>query len=152
MVNVLIVTQGRLADELLSAAERIAGPRAHMNALSMEWEDSVEKERELVRGEIERLADGEGLLILTDVFGGTPYNLATAHFEPGRIEVLAGVNLPIVMRLACNKNANRPLPELAEWVERKGRESICLGGLPEKPKESCRPEAEAVVGSSDGRS
>ena len=149
MVRILIVTQGRLADELLLAAQRIAGRTEHVSALSLDWNDDVETSRERVSETVEQLDAEEGLLILTDVFGGTPYNLATNHFLPGRVEILAGVNLPIVVRLACLDNARRPVTELAEWIEAKGRSSICLGGLPEKSKESCRPTT-AVAGSGDG--
>lgn len=151
MVRILIVTQGRLADELLAAAQRIAGESEHIVALSLDWADDLETSRERVRDAVARLDSAEGLLILTDVFGGTPYNLATNHFQPGRVEILAGVNLPIVVRLACLENASRPVTELAEWIEAKGRSTICLGGLPEKSKESCRP-APATAGSADGRS
>lgn len=150
MVRVLIVTQGRLADELLSAAQRIAGACDHISALSLDWADDVETSRERVRQTVAGLPLDQGLLILTDVFGGTPYNLATNHFEPGRVEILAGVNLPIVVRLACLESASRPVTELAEWIEAKGRSSVCLGGLPEKSKESCRPE-KAAAGRVDDR-
>jgi PTS system mannose-specific IIA component len=141
MVNILIVTQGRLADELLDAAQRIAGTSERLTALSLDWDYDVETSAERIREAVEALATGEGLLILTDVFGGTPYNLATRHFRPGHVEILAGVNLPIVIRLACMGSADRKVTELAEWIERKGRRSICLGGLPEKPRQLCRPAA-----------
>lgn len=141
MVKVLIVTQGRLADVLREAAGRIAGSVEHITALSLDWENDVETSAEALRLAVDRLDKDGGLLILTDVFGGTPYNLATRHFRPGAVEILAGVNLPIVVRLACMDCADRQVTELAEWVERKGRESVCLGGLPEKPKELCRPAA-----------
>jgi PTS system mannose-specific IIA component len=139
-----------LADEFLAAAQRIAGEREHMSALSLEWNDDVETSRERVREAVERLDLEDGLLILTDVFGGTPYNLATNHYQSGTVEILAGVNLPIVVRLACLDNARRPLTELAEWIEQKGRTSVCLGGLPEKTKLSCRP-VKVAAGSGDGQ-
>ena len=149
MLRVLILTQGRLADELLDAAARIAGAREHMTALSLDWDDDIESARDRIRETIERLDSEDGVLVLTDVFGGTPYNLATTHFRPGRVEILAGVNLPIVVRLACMESIDRPITEVAEWIERKGRASVCLGGLPEKPKELCRPTA--IAGRRDGR-
>ncbi len=149
MVKVLIVTQGQLADELLAAAARIAGSTEHMTALSLDWSDSVEASAERIGAAVARLDSDDGLLILTDIFGGTPYNLVTRHFRPGRVEILAGVNLPIVVRLACLENAERQVTELAEWIEKKGRASVCLGGLPEKPKELCRPKS-VSVGQKDG--
>ncbi len=144
MVNILIVTQGRLADELLDAARRISGATEHITALSLDWDNNVETSAAQIRAIVEALDSKNGLLILTDVFGGTPYNLATRHFRPGHIEILAGVNLPIVIRLACLGSVDRKVTELAEWIERKGRMSVCLGGLPEKPKELCRPTAVPV--------
>lgn len=151
MVNVLIVTQGRLADELLAAAARISGSTEHLTALSLDWGDSAEESAGRIREAVERLDSDAGLLILTDIFGGTPYNLVTQHFRPGRVEILAGVNLPIVVRLACMENVDRQVTELAEWIEQKGRASVCLGGLPEQPKELCRPER-VRAGQDDGRS
>ncbi len=152
MVRILIITQGQLADELAAAAERIAGPSEHLHALSLDWADDVETSGERISAAVERLDSEEGLLILTDIFGGTPYNLTTRHFRPGRVEILAGVNLPIVVRLACmDTTGDCQVTELAEWIEQKGRSSICLGGLPEQPKEQCRP-APARAGQDDGRS
>lgn len=150
MVRVLIVTQGHLADELLAAAARIAGSTEHLTALSLEWSNDAEASGERIRAAVERLDSDQGILILTDIFGGTPYNLATRHYRPGRVEILAGVNLPIVVRLACMENTDRQVTELAEWIEQKGRNSVCLGGLPQKPKELCRP-AEVRVGQDSGR-
>lgn len=152
MVKVLILTQGRLAEELLTAARRIAGPITHVEALSLDWNDDVDHERALIRDRVERIAQGDSLLILTDIFGGTPYNLATDFFEPGRVEILAGVNLPIVVRLACLEQIERPVTELAEWIEGKGRRSICLGGLPHQPQDLCRPAPVAAGKTGDGRS
>ncbi len=151
MVSVLIITQGHLADELVDAAARISGTTEHLTALSLDWNDDVEVAVARIDAAVERLESPEGLLILTDIFGGTPYNLATRHFRPGRVEILAGVNLPIVVRLACMENATRKVGELAEWIAQKGRDSVCLGGLPEQPKELCRPVAGVPIGQEDGR-
>ncbi len=151
MVSVLIITQGHLADELVDAAARIAGGSEHLTALSLGWNDDVETAGERIRESVERLDSAEGVLILTDIFGGTPYNLATRHYRPGRVEILAGVNLPIVVRLACMESAHRQVEELAEWIAQKGRDSVCLGGLPEQSKELCRPAAGVPVGQEDGR-
>ena len=152
MVNVLILTQGQLAEELLTAARHIAGPIRHVEALSLDWNDDLEHASALIRGRVERIAAGDSLLILTDIFGGTPYNLATAFFEPGRVEILAGVNLPIVVRLACLERIEQPVTELAEWIEGKGRRSICLGGLPHQPQDICRPAPVAAGKPGDDRS
>ncbi len=138
MVQVLIITQGRLADELLEAAGRISGSANGLTALSLDWEQDVETAARRIEETVTGLEANDGLLILTDVFGGTPYNLATQHYQPGQVEILAGVNLPIVVRLACRGTKTRELTELAEWIEGKGRASVCLGGMPQKPRDLCR--------------
>lgn len=71
--------------------------------------------------------DGGGLLILTDIYGGTPNNLALTLRQPGRVEVVSGVNLPMVVRLGCGNVSDRSLEELAEWIGGKARTSICWG-------------------------
>ena len=70
---------------------------------------------------------GDGLLILTDIYGGTPNNIALSLRQPGRIEVISGVNLPMVVRLGCGANSERSLEEMARWIGKKARASICCG-------------------------
>ena len=71
--------------------------------------------------------DGDGLLILTDIYGGTPNNVALTLRQPGRVEVVSGVNLPMVVRLGCGAESERSLEEIAEWIGSKARASICCG-------------------------
>lgn len=124
MTRALILTQGRLGVELLEAARTIAGAAEDIEALALGWDDPLETVENKVRAAIERNGANEGLLILTDVPGGTPCNVARQFAIPGGIEVLSGVNLPMVVRLCCPGCADKPVGELAEWLEGKGRQSV----------------------------
>ncbi len=125
MVGVLILTHGRLAPELLSAARVISGNLESFEALALEWSDGFEEAHRKVTDVLARLDNGQGTLIFTDILGGTPFNVAMAFREPGRIEVVAGVNLPMVVRLGCLLKDDMPLSELTKWIRDKGRSSIC---------------------------
>lgn len=124
MIGVLVITHGPLADELLRAAERINEPRPGLHALALDWTAGLEASTELIRSEIERLDTGKGVLLLTDMYGDTPSNAARACCVPGRVEMISGVNLPMVVRLSCTLNEHSTLPEVAAAVEAKGQRSI----------------------------
>lgn len=128
MPAVLIVTHGRLAAELLAAAETIAGELADFRALSLDWSDGIEEARRRIALDVAALDRGDGVLILTDMYGDTPSNAALGLREEGRVEVLSGVNLPMVVRLGCARSSRRSLAETARWLEIKGRRSICRAG------------------------
>ena len=112
----------------MAAARRIVGEECPIAALSLNWDDSFEESRRKLRRTIDELdlAD-DGLLILTDIYGGTPHNLALPLKEAGRVAVLSGVNLPMVVRLGCRSGPDRSLEELCSWIGGKGRASICCG-------------------------
>ena len=134
MLGVLIVTHGRLASELLAAAQTISGEVPHFRALPLEWSDGIDEARRKIAAELESLDRGEGVLVLTDMFGDTPSNAALSLRSEGRVEVLSGVNLPMVVRLACARDSRRSLAETARWLEIKGRRSICrAGAVPRGP-------------------
>lgn len=124
MVEILILSHGGLAEELLRAAETINGTSSGVKTLCLDWEDSLEEALDKTRRACHEMTGPEGLLILTDMFGGTPHNVARQLAEPGRIEVVTGANLPMVVRLCCRDRDDRPLAELAEWIGAKGRRSI----------------------------
>jgi PTS system mannose-specific IIA component len=126
MIGKLVLTHGGLARELLAAAAVIAGNTEGFEALSLEWNDDFEAARAKVAAALARLDQGEGVLILTDMFGGTPSNVALTFQQPGRIEILTGVNLPMVVRLACQGLEQRGLTEVARWLQVKGQRSVCL--------------------------
>lgn len=125
MFGVLILTHGGLAPELLSAARVISGNLESFEALPLEWSDGFEEAHRKVSDVLEHLDSKKGVLIFTDILGGTPFNVAMAFREPGRVEIVSGVNLPMVVRLGCLLKDERPLSELVQWIRDKGRSSIC---------------------------
>jgi PTS system mannose-specific IIA component len=136
MARVIVVTQGALAEELARGARTIAGPSGSIETVSLDWDESLgESERKVAHALFEspeavaaagRGEDGadSGVLILTDVPGGTPFNVAKKFARPGKVEVLAGVNLPMVVRLCCPGCQDQSVGELARWLLEKGRQSI----------------------------
>ena len=100
MIGGLIVTHGRLAIELLNAAEMIIGEIHHITAVSLGWHDDVAMATSMIEKAIERVNGPDGVLILTDMFGGTPTNIASTFLDQGKIEVVTGVNLPMLIKLA----------------------------------------------------
>ncbi|SRR6266568_3324863 len=100
MIGGLIVTHGRLAIELLNAAEMIIGEIHHITAVSLGWHDDVAMATSMIEKAIERVKSPDGVLILTDMFGGTPTNIASTFLDPGNVEVVTGVNLPMLIKLA----------------------------------------------------
>ncbi|HEX2253583.1 MAG TPA: PTS sugar transporter subunit IIA [Thermoanaerobaculia bacterium] len=129
MIGTLILTHGGVARELLAAVEEIAGEQEQFEAVSLAWDDDCEAAEAKIGAALSRLSSADRVLILTDTYGGTPCNLALSFREPGRVEVVSGVNLPMLMRLACNGNRQEMgIEELAHWLETKGRQSICVAG------------------------
>ncbi|HKI03666.1 MAG TPA: PTS sugar transporter subunit IIA [Thermoanaerobaculia bacterium] len=129
MIGKLILTHGGLAREFLSAANVISGHFNGFEALSLDWSDGFDEARAKVAAALARLDQGEGVLILTDMYGGTPCNIAMTFFQAGKVEVLTGVNLPMVLRLACQAEPEAAsVGELARWLQAKGQKSVCLAG------------------------
>lgn len=133
-MQVLILTHGNLGRELIAAAKTISGEIPHIDCLCLDWEDGVEVAKGRVLQAVERLkAQDDEVLVLTDMFGSTPCNLACLLREEGKVEILAGVNLPMVLRLACLKDKGLSLSETAHWLMEKGRSSICEGKSRQPP-------------------
>lgn len=124
MIGKLIVSHGRLAEELLAAARNIAGEVAGFRALSLDWSEGSDEAEASIGREIAALDDGDGVLILTDMFGDTPCNAAVAFSRRGRVEIVSGVNLPMVVRLACASPEAGNVAELAHWIVSKGKAAI----------------------------
>jgi PTS system mannose-specific IIA component len=123
----VIVTHGHLAGELLAAAEMIIGPISHIAAVSIGWHDDVDAARDEVQRAINRVTEGGGVLLLTDMFGGTPTNIASMFLEEGLIEVVTGVNLPMVIKLASSAGEDS-LTEIARKICDQGRQGIYHAG------------------------
>ena len=122
----VIVTHGQLASELLAAAEMIIGPIAHITAVSIGWHDDVEAAHNEIERAVARVSQGAGVLLLTDMFGGTPTNIASM-FLSEEAEVVTGVNLPMVIKLA-SQSEEESLAGIARRVRDQGREGIYLAG------------------------
>ena len=127
MIGIVIVTHGQLGDALIGAAEFIIGSRPEaMESVSIDLSQHADKLRSKVARGIKKVEGQEGILILTDMFGGTPSNLSYSFLEEGHIEVLSGVNLPILIQAASLRDKDMKLGELAAKLEVFGKKSISL--------------------------
>ena len=124
MIGIVLVTHGRLADELRSALEHVVGTQSQIEAIAIGPDDDITQRREQIIKSVHDVDTGEGVVVLTDMFGGTPSNLAISVMERGRIEVLAGVNLPMLVKLASVRN--RPLGEAVRMAQEAGRKYITV--------------------------
>ena len=125
MIGVLIVTHGELGAELLRTAQEIVGKVPRVEAVSIEAANQTEVARKTIEAAFERINEGQGLLILTDLFGGTPSNLVLSYLEAGRVEVVTGVNLPMLMKLPSLRE-ERDLRTLADNLAKYGQRNILV--------------------------
>ena len=125
MIGALVVSHGHLAQELLAAAEMIVGEISHIQAVSIGWHDDVNEARSEIERRIADIGGGSGVLILTDMFGGTPSNIAFSFPEPGKVDVVTGANLPMIIKIASQKEGET-LESLARTVCEQGRSSIAM--------------------------
>jgi PTS system mannose-specific IIA component len=123
MIGVVVVTHGQLATELVNAAEMIVGDLPQFTAVSIGWHDDVADAREDIGQAIERVRADGGVLLLTDMFGGTPSNLAITFLEKDRLEVITGVNLPMLIKLA-GLSKSSDLLAVAHEMREHGRNAI----------------------------
>lgn len=100
MIGLILATHGRLAEEFVSAMEHVVGPQESIETVCIGPHDDMEKRREEIARGIAKVDSGQGAIILTDLFGGTPSNLAISLLDAGKVEVIAGINLPMLIRLA----------------------------------------------------
>ncbi len=124
MVGAVIVTHGRLARELLDATERIVGRTEGIAAVSIDWDDDVAVARQQIQETIETVNSGGGVLIFTDMFGGTPTNVSLAFLEQDQVEIVTGVNLPMLIKLTSLQNASESLLGIAQQVRERGQKSV----------------------------
>jgi mannose PTS system EIIA component len=127
MIGLLIVTHCDLGKEFLNAAEFIVGRLEGVEVISITQSSDSEKIRKTIEEKIKTLNKGQGVLILTDMFGGTPSNLSLSFLKDEAVEVLTGVNLPMVIAIAQNRT-RISLSELAEKAQEAGKASISLAG------------------------
>ncbi len=100
MIGMVLVTHGQLATGFRAALEHVVGPQSHFETITIGPEDDMERRRADIISAIGRVQDGSGVVLLTDMFGGTPSNLAISVMDGGRIEVICGINLPMLIKLA----------------------------------------------------
>ena len=100
MIGVVLVTHGNLATELVKVMEHVVGPQDQLTTITIEPDDDMEKRREDILNSVQFVDKGLGVIILTDMFGGTPSNLAISIMEQAKIDIIAGVNLPMLIKLA----------------------------------------------------
>jgi PTS system mannose-specific IIA component len=123
LVGVVVVTHGQLATELVNAAEMIVGELTGFVAVSIGWHDDVETAREAIAAAISRVTRPAGVIVLTDMFGGTPANLGLPFLAEQKVEVITGVNLPMLLKLAGLRQADSLL-HAAQQTRESGRNAI----------------------------
>lgn len=124
MVGAVIVTHGHLAKELVEATERIVGSTRAIRAVSIDWDDEVADARRQIEEAIRDVDAGKGVLIFTDMFGGTPTNVSLAFLEKDRVEIVTGVNLPMLIKLTSLQKSDQTLLEIAKEVRDRGQKSV----------------------------
>jgi PTS system mannose-specific IIA component len=125
LIGVVIVTHGHLAQAFVAAAEHVLGPQRQMAAIAIGPEDDMATRRRDILETVQGVDDGEGVIILTDMFGGTPSNLAISVMNETKVEVIAGVNLPMLIKLAVERE-RAPLAKTAALAQEAGRHYIRL--------------------------
>src|SRR5437763_10781248 len=125
MIGLVIVTHGRLAIEFRAALEPVVGPQDQIEAITIGPDDDIEERRKDIIEAVRRVDSGEGVAILTDMFGGTPLNLAISVMSRPKVEVLAGINLPMLVKLAKVRD-ECPLAEAVAAAQEAGRKYVTI--------------------------
>src|SRR5688500_17230569 len=134
-VGGVIVSHGQLANELLAAAETVVGDLNHIAAVSIGWHDDVEAASSEVERAIKQVSQGNGVVLMTDMFGGTPTNISAMFIKDGEVELVTGVNLPMVIKLA-SQNKETTLADLSRAIEDQGKQSIYRTGALLEPQKA----------------
>jgi PTS system mannose-specific IIA component len=123
MIGLVLVTHGKLAVEFRAALEHIVGPQSHVETIAIGPDDDMEQRRRDILSAVQKASDGGGVIVLTDMFGGTPSNLAISVMEPSRVEVIAGINLPMLIKLASVRG-EKSLADAVADAQEAGRKYI----------------------------
>jgi len=123
MIGLVLVTHGRLAEEFVAATEHVVGPQQNVRAIAIGPDDDMEQRRKDILAAVDSVDTGDGVILLTDMFGGTPSNLAISIMDKAKVEVIAGINLPMLIKLASVRKAGT-LQEAAEAAQDSGRKYI----------------------------
>lgn len=125
MIGLVIVTHGALAIELRRAAEHVVGPQDKLETVCIGPDDDMEHRRDDIRAAVAKVSNEQGVIILTDMFGGTPSNLSISLLKTGAVEVIAGVNLPMLIKLAEARRM-QALSEAAQMAKDAGQRYIAI--------------------------
>ena len=123
MIGMVLVTHGRLAEELIAALEHVVGAQSNVGAVCIGPDDDIDRRRAEIVESAAKVDDGEGVIVLTDMFGGTPSNLAISIMDKANVEVIAGVNLPMLIKLATARQTES-LAEAVLSAQEAGRKYI----------------------------
>jgi len=123
MIGLVLVTHGRLAAEFCAALEHVVGPQRQIATVAIAPEDNIDDRRQEIVDAVKKVDSGDGVVILTDMFGGTPSNLAISVMNVPNVEVVAGINLPMLVKLASVRN-ERPLADAVACAQEAGRKYI----------------------------
>ncbi len=123
MIGLVLVTHGRLAEEFVAAMEHVVGPQRQVQAISIGPEDDMERRRKDILDAVASVDSGKGVVLLTDMFGGTPSNLAISIMDKAKVEVIAGINLPMLIKLASVR-VSSSLEDAVASAQESGRKYI----------------------------
>ena len=123
MIGMVLVTHGRLAQEFVAATEHVVGPQDQVRAISIGPDDDMEQRRQDILNAVGDVDTGSGVILLTDMFGGTPSNLAISVMEKANVEVIAGINLPMLIKLASLRGEN-DMEKAVDAAQESGRKYI----------------------------
>jgi len=141
MVGLVVATHGRLGEELLATAGTVCGPLARARAVSISSGQSMEAARATLGEAIREVEEGDGVLVLTDMLGGTPANLALSFLDEARVEVMTGVNLPMLLKLSTLRAEGAGLQTVAEALPPYGQRNITLASQLLRARSPSRPPA-----------
>jgi len=141
MIGVVVATHGRLGEELLATAASVCGPLAGARAVSISSSQSMEEARARLGEAIREVEEGDGVLVLTDMLGGTPANLALSFLDEARVEVMTGVNLPMLLKLSTLRAEGAGLQAAAELLPAYGQRNITLASQLLRARSPSRPPA-----------
>jgi mannose PTS system EIIA component len=135
MIGVVVLTHGQLATELVHAAETIVGDQPNFTAVSIGWHEDVQDAREAIAAAIDRVKQPGGVVLATDMFGGTPSNLGITFLEQDKVEIVTGVNLPMLIKLAT-LSESKSLEDLAAFIKQYGQRNISVASelLPDRDR------------------
>lgn len=125
MIGMVLVTHGRLAAEFIAALEHVVGAQSNVAAVCIDADDDMEQRRQDILAAVAEVDDGDGVAVLTDMFGGTPSNLAISIMKEAKVEVIAGVNLPLLIKLAGLREGC-PIDRAVAQAQESGRKYISV--------------------------